>query len=118
MFEVVYEYGEIGELKLPSKVYAVDPKDNTFLIVDGWGKFHWVDMTRCTLKCMWEADHGSLGPLDCAAAIEDSNDIPERPTPEGEAALKLAEDIIAVLTKGRGLVRGGIRYVSAKGTDA
>lgn len=59
-FEVVYTYGENGEYILPSRVYAVDPKDNTFLIVDGWGKFHWVRVDRCVEKSLWEFEHGSL----------------------------------------------------------
>lgn len=58
MFEVVYEYGADGQMKLPSKVYAVE--QNNFLIVDGWGKFHWVPKDQCTLKWMWEQDHGKL----------------------------------------------------------
>lgn len=58
-FEVVYEYGD-EPMYLPSKVYAVDHKDNTFLIVDGWGKFHWARMDRCTLKWIWEQDRGKL----------------------------------------------------------
>ena len=57
-FEVVYEFGPEKSMKLPSKVYAVE--QNNFLIVDGWGKFRWVRMDDCTLRWMWEQDHGSL----------------------------------------------------------
>ena len=52
----------------------------------------------------WES-----GPLDCTGTIEDSNDVPERPTPEGEAAVKLAEAIVATLKKNRHFV--GVRCV-------
>ena len=49
MFEIVYSYGKDLEYKLESKVYAVDPANNSFLIVDGWGKFHWASIDRCKL---------------------------------------------------------------------
>lgn len=50
MFEVVYSYGKDLEFKLESKVYAVDHASNSFLIVDGWGKFHWASIDRCKLN--------------------------------------------------------------------
>ena len=49
MFEVIYSYGKDLEFKLESKVYAVDYANNSFLIVDGWGKFHWASIDRCRL---------------------------------------------------------------------
>ena len=73
-FEVIYTYGPNNDMILPSKVYAVDPKDNTFLIVDGWGKFHWAAMDRCVEKTAGEVDHGPICPEDVAEDTLDSYD--------------------------------------------
>ena len=68
-FEVVYIYGEKQDMVLPSRVYAVDRMSYSFLIVDGWGKFHWVPMDQCTERATWECDNGPLLPKD-----EDTDD--------------------------------------------
>lgn len=106
-FEVVYTYGANNDMILPSKVYAVDPKDNTFLIVDGWGKFHWASMDRCTEKTAWEVDHGKLCPDE--EEKEPVEAPPEASTSDSltdickghpnEHLVKLGEDFAKVLNK-------------------
>lgn len=69
-FEVVYIFGPNDSMKLPSKVYAV--MQNNFLIVDGWGKFHWVPMNKCTERSAWEFENGSLD--ICASTVEEDEE--------------------------------------------
>lgn len=53
-FWVIYHFGPDGKSKIVSRVYSIDRTDNTFLIVDGWGKFHWADTQKCQLFEGWE----------------------------------------------------------------
>lgn len=50
LFTIIYSYGKDLEFTMESKVYAIDPVGNQFLIVDDRNKFHWASIERCKLK--------------------------------------------------------------------